>query len=155
MAQLDYNREPIVGIPGQISSLQNTTVKTRSNDVDIKFGRGVVAGATPGETVTLPSGAGDSFEGIAVFTHKMDINRNESFYEAKDAVSMLTVGTVWVESTVAVDYGDTVYLINTGDDAGKITNVVGTNTPTGAKVITGNTAAGLCEIELNLPYQAS
>lgn len=149
--QTDYNMKPPVGIRGQISTLESTNIVTKICDTDIAFGLLVVNGADSGNSVKLPSAQGDSFEGVIVFTHKQQVSRNVSLYQEKEPASIMKRGKIWVESTVAVSYGDTVYIINTGDDVGKITNVSGTNTPTGVKVTTGNDGAGLCEIELNLP----
>lgn len=85
------------------------------------------------------------FRGIALHRHNQT-----GAYAAGDIVDVLRQGRAWVETSVAVTADDTAYVDMAGG-IGKFTNVSTNNLATGGKFRSTVGAAGLAEIEINLP----
>jgi len=152
MGQTDYSLNPAEGFAGMIADSSDTRIKSASAEVEVAFGLGVVAGTDAEKQVALPTADTDVFRGIAVQTHKGGADGEYvAKYEVKDALGYLTKGTVWVDANVAVSVDEPAYLIASGADAGKFTNVSTGNIATGGKFTKTIAGAGLSVIEINLP----
>ena len=94
----------------------------------LKAGMGVVQGSQPGRTVALPTeDATDAsaFEGIVSNgrTTQYDLEGELSILKGK-SVGVMRWGRIYgrVAEDVEVEYGDAVYLVVSGDEAGYFTN---------------------------------
>lgn len=156
-AQTTYGFATPRGVAGGLFDLSNYDIVTRLNeeaDGILKFGVGVVRGTSAGSQVKLPVTASTAalFEGVVVNSHsaEMDMNGNVSL-KKNASVGVLRYGKVWVRvpSTDAPAYGDSVYLIVSGDDAGCFTKTAGSNTVTiNARFIgTKGTAGAVAPVE--------
>lgn len=103
----------------------------------------------------LPDATGDiTINKVCGMTIKNNVIEDEgNGYEVGDMIDYLTNGTgiVQIPSGVTVNEGDTVYVIYTGDDVGKVSNV-----NTNATALTGvkfleTASEGLANIQINLP----
>ena len=137
MAQLTYGYDTPKGVAGGIFDIApyecNSRVSEEADGV-IKFGMGVVIGASAGTGVKLATATTDNFEGIVV--HKaieQDMSGNVSIKNG-EAFSVMRFGGVWarVDESVTIAAGDKVYLIVSGDKKGLFTNV-----STGALAVAG------------------
>ena len=151
MAQLDYNTNMREAFEGLIATTEHVNCRTGSDEVAIPFGRGVVAGTDPEIDVKVPTVNTETFRGISVHTHKQADSDGVVQYKVDDAVSYLTKGVIWVPATVAVNIDEPAYVIATGADAGKFTNVSTANIATGGFFRKSISAAGLTQVELNNP----
>ena len=109
----------------------------------------VTLGATQAG-VTFTYSADDVFRGVSVAVHKEQDSNGVVQYAANDAVSVLTQGPIWVETSKAVDADSTAYLDMTGG-LGKFTDASSGHLATGGKFISTVAAAGLAKLEINLP----
>jgi hypothetical protein len=135
-AQTSYNQKMSHGVAGGLYDLSNHTVDTRTNeeaDGKVRFGLGVVAGTAAGKQVKLPTGdsAKKDFEGVVLnsHTHEQDYKGDVSL-RVNETVGVITDGRVYVRIAADAEpvYGDALYLINSGDEAGYFTNEEGDNT---------------------------
>lgn len=155
--QTRYNFATPQGIPGGLVDLSEYVVDTRLNEAAngaLMFGMGVVQGSVPGSNVKLPaSGAAiATFEGITVngFTQQHDLegkialNNNQS-------VGILRSGRIWVrvEDEDEPAYGDQLYLVITGDEAGFFTSTEssGNTLALNGRFISG-VSGGIARVEL-------
>lgn len=155
MPQLDYNQYMDEGYEGLIATAEPWGIKSGAAEEDLNFGRGVVQGTSENQ-VKLPTADTDTFLGITVFQNKQQVNINGTLgsgYETGSAVSYLTKGVIKVPATVAVNKNQKAYLITTGGDAGKFTNVSTSNIDTGGYFQQTIGAAGLVNVELNNPQK--
>lgn len=139
-------REVIITID---DALSNITV----SDVLVQGGA-----SQAGSTITYSSV--DVFEGISVlrFQTPSTIGGSDK-YKNKDAVDVLTRGTIWVKAVATVAYGDAVYVYNdkaNPTNQGQFTNASSGNllVPTGKFLgsVAGTIGTpALVEIEINLP----
>lgn len=114
------------GIAGGIYDMFHYPVETRFNEEDngvLRFGVGVVRGSIPGSNVLLPteeSTAAD-FEGVVVngFSNQQDLE-GKVFIMNNQNIGVMRQGKIWVR--VAEDeapaYGDAVYMVAEGEEAG-------------------------------------
>ena len=133
MAQLTYGYTTSKGTAGSLLDTGYHNVASRANGEatadTLKFGMGVTQGSTPGVNVQVPvSGdTADKFEGITVSgVTEMDMEGNVKITPYA-TVGVMTWGKIWarVETGLTIAYGDPVYLINSGTNAGMFTNVSG------------------------------
>lgn len=101
---------------------------------------GVVTGDSKGINIRVPK-TGDTaakFEGIALnsFTQQHDLDGVVSV-SAGAAVSVMRYGRAWgrIPKSVTPEFGDALYLIISGDDAGKFTNAAGDGTTVALKAV--------------------
>lgn len=129
--QKSYGYATPRGIAGSLYDLSPYTIDSRINgETDpksLKYGMGVIQGTTPGLSVKLPA-AGTSteiFEGIAMtgMTAQQDMNGGIDVAPLQ-TVGVLRQGRAWarVVADSAVSYGDSLYLVISGDNAGLFTN---------------------------------
>lgn len=129
--QTTYNFATPRGVAGGLYDLSNYCIDTRINAQaggNVCFGMGLIRGDKPGSNVKLPvaeSTAAD-FEGIAMngFNTQQTIEGDVRI-ASKCSVGILRSGRAWVriQNGIAPKYGEALYLIKTGDDAGCFTNV--------------------------------
>lgn len=130
-AQTSYSFTTPKGIPGGLYDISAHEVNTRINeeaDGVLGFGEGVVQGATKGLAVKLPalSSTPADFEGVAINGANVEQDMAGKAIVRKDtSVGVARYGKVWVKvtgDTGPVKYGDRLYLITDGDEAGFFTN---------------------------------
>lgn len=129
--QITYGYKTAMGEAGGIIDLAPYAIDSFSNEAEtgaLKFGVGVVKGTAAGHQVNLPNAGSVSgdFEGIVV-------NRRTSEYDMEGKIHIRKYSTVGVMrygriyGRVAKDaepaYGDAVYMVVSGDEAGYFTNV--------------------------------
>jgi hypothetical protein len=166
MAQLNYSYEAPRGIPGglydiapyQIDSFANGEVVAGA----LKFGMGVVQGDAPGVNVAAPTAAAtaDVVEGVAMaqLTTQHDFPAGNIVLRQGDTVGVLRYGKAWVrvDDTASIEYGDKLYLITSGANAGLFTNDDGELALAGRFVDVAQIADGIAGIELyNAPAPAA
>lgn len=136
-AQTSYNQKMSHGVAGGLYDLTDHVVDTRtveaSGDGVIRFGLGVVEGTDKGKQVKLPVAASTKakFEGVVLnsHTHEMDMKGDVKVRD-KETVGVIRNGRVYVRIAAEVEpaYGDALYLITSGDEAGYFTNTAATST---------------------------
>ena len=140
--QMNYG-EPSRGIAGGLYDRSNYDAVTRRNgaeDGTLFFGMGVVQGTNPGLDVSLPAAGAtaDKFEGVVMYSANVEMDDDGKVKLAKGkTIDVCQEGKLWVQLADEVEpaYGEAVYLIITGDDAGKFTNATETNVAVKAKFI--------------------
>jgi len=134
--QTQYTFMPSRGIAGSLVDISPYAIDSRNNDAAdgvLAFGMGAVKGSSPGVNVTAPTSSStlDQFEGVVMtsFTEQMDMEGTISLKQGK-TVGILRWGRAWVRvpDGVTPAYGDSVYLIISGTDAGKFTNASSAST---------------------------
>lgn len=134
--QTSYNFYTDKGVAGGLYDLGHHDVNSRRNECEdgvLKFGMGVVIGTLKGSQVKLPeSGAtADTFEGITVNGYSTEMDMAGAVALKNEAtVGVLTHGKVWarIADGITTAYGDKLYLITSGAEAGCFTNATGDNT---------------------------
>ena len=131
MSQTSYGYHQQAAVPGGLRDTSPHSIVARANEETeagaVKFGMGVVQGTVPGSNVKLPvsDSTSDMFEGIVITGVKSMDLQGAVAIEKTDTLGILKWGKVWVRlaSVVAsVAYSDSLYLVISGDDAGKFTN---------------------------------
>lgn len=130
-AQTRYGHSTPVGAAGGIVDLAAHVIDTFLNEEDtgkMKFGIGVVQGSKPGVNIALPTAEATPavFEGVTTNnrTTEYDLEGKLSVRQGA-AVGVMRYGKIYgrVAEGVEPEYGDSVYLIIEGDEAGCFTNV--------------------------------
>lgn len=140
--QMNYG-EPSRGIPGLLYDRANYEAVTRRNGADdgkMLFGLGVVQGTEPGKDITLPATGVtvDKFEGVVMYSANTEMDDDGAVLLHKGQIlDVCQSGKLWVQLVDSVEpvYGQPVYLVITGDDAGKFTPTKGTNLAVKARFI--------------------
>ena len=131
--QTTYGFSTPIGIPGGLVDLSPYAIDTFLNEEDsgkMKFGFGVVSGTKPGINIALPTSASTAakFVGVTVDNRstEYDLEGNINVRNGA-AMGVLRYGRIYVRVGDSVEpaYGDSVYLIISGDDAGCFTNTSG------------------------------
>ena len=128
--QLSYNYNTQLGAAGGIVDLAPHYIASFTNEATtgaMHFGMGVVKGTAAGSGVKIPvagSAAGD-FEGIVTNrrTTELDLEGNLSLRN-KCALGVMRYGVIYalVADGATPEYGDALYMVKSGDDAGKFTD---------------------------------
>lgn len=141
--------------------LSNRVSKLNKTDALIKAGLGLFSDGDDAAKLPEATSAEDTFVGFVV----REIDRTISITgdgadNIKRDMTILTVGTMWVEASVAVAKDDPVFVIvgdGTANNAslGKVSNVVGAGATTaieisGAKFISSADAGKLAKISLKI-----
>jgi hypothetical protein len=129
--QNSYNYNTPKGVAGGLYDLSPHSVDSRINGETepdkLKFGMGAVQGANPGTDVKAPTDTdtADKFEGLLLngFTNEMDYHGDVKIYPLQ-TVGVLQYGKGWarVVPELTIAYGDPLYLVKSGDNAGLFTN---------------------------------
>lgn len=156
--QMKYGYSTPRGIPGGLYDLSPYVIDTRLNEAangKMLFGMGVVQGTTPGSNVGLPAtgATAATFEGVTVngFTQQHDLEGKVSLNN-NQSVGVLRSGRIYARlvSDAAPAYGEAVYLVLTGDDAGLFTDAVdGNNTlKINARFLGGKGSGSVAPVEV-------
>ena len=129
-AQTSYGFKTTAGAAGGIVDLAPYEINTFLNEENtgvMKFGFGVVRG-TNANGCKLPTSAStaDKFLGIATNNRSTEFDMEGTIHVLnKAAVGVMRYGRVYarVAASLTIAAGDKVYLIVSGEDAGKFTNV--------------------------------
>ena len=128
MLQNNYGYTSQRNVPGGLVDSSPRSIISRANGgtTPVKFGYGVVCGDNPGVNVKLPVATSEagSFEGVIMSDI---VERDQTGAVASNPTKMLGIlewGKAWVcvPESLTIAYGEQVYLITNGDDAGKFTN---------------------------------
>lgn len=154
-AQIHYGYNTPMGAAGGIVDLAPFAIDTFLNEAEngvMKFGVGVVRGTNPGVNVKLPSATGDKFEGIAVNNRTTEYDLEGNLAIRKGAsVGVMRYGRVYgrVAEGVKPAYGDPVYMVASGKEAGYFTNVADGAIAVKARFLgTVDATAQIAQIEL-------
>ncbi len=132
-AQTSYNFKTVAGAAGGIVDLAPNKIDTfinKENTGDMKFGYGVIRDS--GNVCKFPvSGTtGDKFLGVTVNnrTTEFDLEGN-TYIRNKAAIGVMRYGSIYAKTAtgLTIAAGDSLYLIISGNDAGKFTNASGDN----------------------------
>ena len=153
-AQMTYGYFTPIGQPGGIYDLAPFELNAFFNEADdgaVKFGMGVVSGTSAGNSATVGDG---EFEGIVSNrrTNEHGLRGGVTLYKGCTLGVMrygLIYGLLASSGTdyVEVAYGDKVYMVTSGNDAGCFTNVATGNKEIAAK-FRGKGSDGIALIEL-------
>lgn len=136
-AQINYGFSTPIGSAGGIVDLAPCAIDTFLNDEEngkLKFGIGVVQGAKPGIGIALPKTGSTvaKFEGITTNNRTTEYNMDGDLSIRKGAsVGVMRYGRIYarVVEGVTVAYGDPLYLITDGENAGMFTKTASAATP--------------------------
>lgn len=125
--QTTYNYGTQKGIAGGLYDLAPHAVDTRiSEAAKLYHGYGVVKGTTSGSNINLPvaTSTAEKFEGLVVngFTNQQTMD-GDTYIEKGQSLGILVYGSAYgcIGTSAVPKYGETVYLIVAGDEAGKFT----------------------------------
>lgn len=133
-AQTKYGYSTPIGAAGGIVDVAPHQIDTFLNEEEngvLKFGAGVVQGSKPGVNIALPKKAATAakFEGITTNNRTTEYDLEGKLAVRKGAaVGVMRYGKIYgrVAEGVEPAYGDSVYLITEGEEAGCFTNEAGT-----------------------------
>jgi len=129
-AQTSYKFFPAIGVAGGIVDLAPYAVDTFKNEEAtgaMLFGLGVVKGTAAGQQVKKPvsgSTAAD-FEGVAVNNLTTEYDMEGKIHILNGApIGVMRYGRVYVRVATGAtpEYGDALYMVKTGDEAGYFTD---------------------------------
>lgn len=162
-AQTRYGFHTPKGGAGGIVDLAPYAIDTLLNEEEngvMKHGMGVVQGSTPGTNAKIPTAEATAaqFEGIVVNnrTTELDFDGNISIKKGS-ALGVMRYGRIYgrLAKNATPAYGDAVYLITSGDDAGLFTNSADGNLAIKARFLgTVDTTCAIAQIELFNQAQA-
>ena len=125
--QMNYG-EPSRGMPGGLYDRAEQVMKT------------CMKLALPGKDIALPAtgATADKFEGVVMYSANVEMDDDGAVVLRKNQiVDVCQSGKLWVQLVDSVEpaYGQPVYLVTTGADAGKFTPTKGTNLAVKARFI--------------------
>ena len=157
MVQTTYKYSTPLGQPGGLVDMSWHEIDSFHNENEdgvMKFGMGVVRGTTAGKQVKVPVAASTSatFEGVVV---NKPASENQMFdggpqIRNKATVGVMRYGRIYglLATGITPAYGDAVYLVKSGDDAGCFTNASGDTAIAIKGRFLGTGADGIAPIEL-------
>lgn len=127
--QTSYRYNTPMGAAGGIADLAPHFIVAFTNESAngaMGFGMGVVKGTNAGVTVKVPAtgATAATFEGIVTNRRTTELDLNGDLYlRNKCTVGVMRYGVIYalVATGATPAYGDAVYMVVTGDDAGKFT----------------------------------
>lgn len=154
-AQTRYGFSTPIGSAGGIIDLAPYEVNTFLNEEKtgvMKPGMGVVQGSTPGSNIALPeSGAtAAEFEGVTTNNRTTEFDTEGKLLVRKGtAVGVMRYGRIYVRlaDDAEPNYGDPVYLVVDGDEAGCFTQEESENVAISGRFI-GEAENGIAPVEL-------
>lgn len=149
MAQLNYGYSTPVGEAGGIIDLAPYAIDSFTNEEDtgkMRFGVGVVKGTAAGKQVKLPVSASTAadFEGVVVNRRTTEYDLEGKIHIRKNATAgVMRYGRIYVRVATGVtpEYGNPVYMVNSGDEAGFFTTEASTTTGEAPSQTTANNIA--------------
>lgn len=157
-AQTRYGYSTPMGHAGGIVDLAPYAIDSFITEAEgVKFGMGVVKGTNPGHTVAIPDGStAADFEGITVNNRTTEYDMDGKLHVRKGAsVGVMRYGRIYGRVATGVEpaYGDTVYMIVSGEEAGCFSNADGVAIK--GRFLSGvDTLSGVAMIELFNQAQA-
>lgn len=167
MGQTRYGFTTPIGAAGGIVDIAPYAIDTFLNEENsgvLKFGVGVVQGSNPGVNIAMPESTSTAadFEGVTTNNRTTEYNVDGTLTVNKGAsVGVMKYGRIHVRVAAAAkpEYGDSLYLITSGDETGCFTNKAAVTTGDNADTFTtiavkgrflGGTdsASGVASIEL-------
>ncbi len=155
--QTSYNYTTPKGVAGGLYDLAPYQVESRVNGETapgaLKFGMGVVQGSAPGTNIARPAAGAtaDKFEGLVLtgFTQEMD-STGEVTIRPKQTVGVLRYGKAWARlpKDLTVSYGDKLYLVTSGDNAGLFTNDASGGIAVNGRFVGSADSTGVAPVEL-------
>ena len=155
--QLSYSYQTPRGIAGSLYDISPYAIDSRMNAEEMpgvmKFGMGVVQGDTPGINVNVPTidATPAEFEGIAMtgFTNQLNM-QGELIVYPQATVGLLVWGRAWarVQEDLTIVYGDPLYLVTDGPDAGLFTNEETDNMAIKGRFIGGLGTGNIAPVEI-------
>jgi len=155
-AQTTYGFSPAAGVAGGIVDLAPIAIDSFNNEENagvLKFGMGVVFG-TNANGIKKPVAAttGDKFVGITVNGRTTQYATDGSLSIANKAtLGVMRYGRIYalVKTGVTVAAGDALYLVKSGNDAGKFTNAAGADSvAVNGRFDTAKDSAGIAQVTL-------
>lgn len=133
-AQLNYDYGMSKGVPGGKYDLSPDEVITRTNEEEdgvLRFGMAAMVGTTPGTTVKVPAegATAEKIEGIVLHAANTEQDRKGRVVVPNNAsVGILRFGKIWARVAESVEpaYGDPLYVVVSGKDAGSLSKEEGT-----------------------------
>ena len=145
------------GVAGSLYDLAPYAITSRINEEAergrMKYGMGAMRGNSPGATVVVPTSGRQArdFEGIVMtgFTTEMDMD-GDTAIRCQQTVGMLRYGNAWARIPEGVEplYGQNVFLITNGTNAGLFTNAATGNMAINARFIGGRGTGNVAPVEL-------
>lgn len=123
----DYSGRTPEGVAGGLYDLTGHVVDSLCLEGTVKCGMGVVFGSAPGDNAALPAAGAaiDKFAGIVLNggTNEMDMNGDVVLPDGSTQ-SVMRSGRAWVRLAADAEpaYGDRVFLVAEGADAGCFSN---------------------------------
>ena len=163
MAQRRYGFSTPMGGAGGIVDIATYEINTFLNEEEtgvMKHGVGVVAGSNPGANVKLPAAGAKAtdFLGVVVNNRTTELDLEGGLHIKKGAaLGVMRYGRIYVRLAEGVEpaFGDAVYLIVGGENAGCFTSTADGNVAVKAKFVGGADAYGaVAPIELYNQAQA-
>jgi len=126
--QTDYN-DSVALVAGMVTPGGVTERQSRIAESAVEFGTAVVRGTDLEHGVAIPTADTEEFMGFVEFLQNISGN-----IAVGDDVTLVTKGSMamTVVTAVTVAAGEAVYIVASGADAGKVTNVLTSNIATGA-----------------------
>lgn len=158
-AQINYGFKTAIGEAGGIADLAPYVINSFANEAEtgvMKFGVGVVKGTNAGKQVNLPSAdsTAEHFEGIVVNRRTTEYDlEGKIFIRKNSTVGVMRYGHIFGRVAAGANpaYGDPVYMIKSGEEAGYFTNVSAGNLAIKGRFIGAvDTTAMVAAIELNV-----
>lgn len=162
-AQTRYGYSTPMGAAGGIVDLAPYAIDTFLNEEEngkLQFGMGVVHGSVPGHKILRPAegAAVADFEGITVNNRTTEYDMEGKLAVRHGAsVGVMRYGRIYgrVAAGAAPAYGEPVYMIVSGDEAGYFTNSADGNVAIKARFLSGvDKTAQIAMIELFNQAQA-
>lgn len=155
--QLSYSYQTPKGVAGSLIDLSPHSIDSRVNGESsaktMRFGMGVVRGDNPGTDVLVPNNDSENsqFEGLVLtgFTNQMDMG-GKVIISPLQTVGVLRWGKAWarVANGIAPAYGEPLYVIKSGDDAGLFTNIATDNLAVNGKFIGSLGTGDIAPVEI-------
>jgi len=154
-AQTSYRFGLPSGMAGGIVDLAPYAIDTFINEEEnevMLFGIGIVAGTKAGTQIKKPSATATAFEGITTNNLTTEYNLDGKVRILKKApVGVMRYGRIHarVATGVTPAYGEPVYIVKSGDEAGYVTNASTGNIAVKGRFMGGVDATnGVAEVEL-------
>jgi len=162
-AQTRYGFFTTIGAAGGIVDLAPHAIDTFINEEEtgkLKFGVAVVRGANAGSGIALPTddATAAKIEGIVTNNRTTEFDMEGKLYVRKGvAVGVMRYGRIYgrVATGVTPAYGDAVYVLTSGDEAGYLTNAADDAVAIKARFLGGvDSTAQVAPVELFNQAQA-
>ena len=152
-AQTKYSFFTPIGVAGGIVDLAPYAIDTFLNEEEtgkMKFGLGVIQGTTAGKQVKLPASAEGKFEGVTTNNLTTEYDLEGKIHVRKGvAIGVMRYGRIYVRvaDQKTPKYGDPLYVVATGAEAGYFTTDAASNIEVAGRFL-GTVSDGIAEAEL-------